>query len=526
MIRLKTVFGLSLCVLCVLCGELVSAPPTLTSLFPAGGAVGQTVEFTASGSFDKWPVTAWASDPNVALTPGKDKGKFTATIAPGAKPGPVWIRLHDASGASPLRPFVLGVLPEIAEAEPNDDVAKAQTVERSCVVNGKLGRSGDVDVFAIQLAKGQTLVASLLANHVLRSPMDAVLQVVSPDGFVLDQNHDHRGLDPQLAFTAPKDGAYRVRIFAFPSQPDSSIRHFGSDLCVYRLTLSTAGYEDIPIPLAIQNGSGAKPKATGWNLAIAPIVPSAVAVREEAFACHDFTAAKPTTALVPPFAVTGRIAEPGAVNAIPVKLTKSKPIAVQIESRALELPLTPVLRLLDESGAVLARAEPARPNADCELNYAPTKDQTATLEVRDLYRAGGERFIYRVRVVHPEPDADLTVAADRFALAPGTPLEIPVTVARKAGFKGVLELKAEGLPPDVTATSVPGKDDKTLTLKLSTEAKAISKPFRIVAVAKDNAAFTRPVRAALAEFETTTSDLWLTVGSDAKVAPPTPKKKK
>jgi Bacterial pre-peptidase C-terminal domain len=523
---LKSKLGFSLCVLCVLCGEIASAPPTLTSLFPAGGPVGGTVEITASGSFDPWPVGAWASDPKIDVKPGKEKGKLTVVIAADAKPGTAWLRLHDASGASPLRPFVVGVLPEVAEVEPNDEVDKPQAIERSCVVNGKLGRSGDVDAFAFKLAKGQTLVASLLANHVLRSPMDAVLQVVSPDGFVLDQNHDHRGLDPQLAFTAPNDGTYRVRIFAFPSQPDSSIRHFGSDLCVYRLTLSTAGYEDIPIPLAIPNGSGAKPKATGWNLAIAPIVPSGIAVRGEAFACHDFTAAKPTTALVPPFAITGRIAEPGAVNAIPVKLTKGKPIAVQIESRTLELPLTPVLRLLDESGAVLARAEPVRPNADCELNYAPTKDQAATLEVRDLYRAGGERFVYRVRVAHPEPDADLTVAADRFALAPGTPLEIPVTVARKAGFKGVLELKAEGLPPEVTATSAPGKDDKTLTLKLSTEAKAISKPFRIVAVAKDAPTFTRPVRTALADFETTTADLWLTVGSDAKVAPPTPKKKK
>jgi Bacterial pre-peptidase C-terminal domain len=519
-------FGISLCVLCVLCGEMSSAPPTLTSLFPAGGPVGGTIEITASGSFDSWPVGVWASDPKIDMKPGKVKSKLTAVIAADAKPGIAWLRLHDASGASPLRPFVVGVLPEIAETEPNDEIGKAQTIERSSVVNGKLVRSGDVDVFAFTLAKGQTLVASLLANHVLRSPMDPVLQIVSPDGFVLDQNHDHRGLDPQLAFTAPKDGAYLVRIFAFPSQPDSSIRHFGSELCVYRLTLTTGGFEDYPIPLARKVGSVAKPKAAGWNLAISPVVPSAVAQREEVFECHDFTASKPSTPLAPPFAITGRVGESGAFDAYPLKLTKGKAIAVQIESRALELPLTPVLRLLDDSGAVLARAEPARPNTDCEFNYSPTKDLVAKLEVRDLYRAGGDRFVYRVRVVHPEPDVELTVAADRFALAPGTPLEIPVTVARKAGFKGVLELKAEGLLPEVMATSVPGKDDKTLTLKLSTEVKAISKPFRIVAVAKDNATFIRPVRAALADFETTTADLWLTVGNDAKVAPPTPKKKK
>ena len=518
--------GCSLFLLGVLSGNLPAAAPMLISIFPAGGQIGTSVDFTASGTFDSWPVSVWSSDPNVTVTAGKDKGRFTATLGPKSNPGPVWLRLHNANGASTLRPFVVGTLPELLEIEPNDEIGKSQSIQRSCVVNGKLGRSGDVDCFAIQLAKGQTLVASLLANHVLRSPMDAVLQITTADGFVLDQSHDHHGLDPQLAFVAPKDATYLVRIFAFPSQPDSSIRYFGSELCVYRLTLTTGGFEDFPVPLSIQAGSGTKPKPTGWNLGIAPVVPSMVPVQSERWVCHDFTASKPTALLTPPFVLTGKIGEPGQVNQFSLQLSKGKPIAVSIESRALELPLTPVLRLLDESGQVLARAEPSKPNADCELNISPAKDMLAKLEVRDLYRAGGARFVYRLRVVHPEPDAELSVAADRFVLAPGSPLEIPVTATRKAGLTGDLELKTEGLPPEITTTSIPGKDGKTLTLRLSTEAKSVSKPFRIIAVQKNNPGFSRVARAVVAEFETTTADLWLTVGSDAKVAAPPPKKKK
>ena len=89
------------------------------------------------------------------------------------------------------------------------------------------------------MKKGQTLVASLEANRTLRSPMDAMLQIVSADGFVLDENNDFHGLDPQIAFTAKKDGTYIARVYAFPSSPDSSIRFFGSDACIYRLTLTT-----------------------------------------------------------------------------------------------------------------------------------------------------------------------------------------------------------------------------------------------------------------------------------------------
>jgi hypothetical protein len=506
----------------------------MTSLFPAGGQVGTTVEVTAAGSFDKWPVTAWASDKAVTVAAGKDKGKLNVTIAAGATPGVVWLRMADESGASPLRPFVGGVLPEAMEKEPNDEAAKPQAVAGSCVVNGKLAKGGDVDVFAVTLAKGQTLVASLEANHRLRSPMDAVLQVASADGFVLDQDHDHHGLDPQVAFTAPKAGTFLVRIFAFPSQPDSSIRFFGSEACVYRLTLTTAGFADFPAVLAKKKGEKLKVETVGWNLSTKPVVPSRVAVREEDHPCFDFTNTTADSPLSPPFTLTGRVKEPQAANTFPMKVTKGKPVTLQVESRALELPLTPVLRVVDEAGKQLARAEPAKPNADCELTLAPTKDETVRVEVRDLYHAGGPRFVYRLRAVHAEPDIEATVASDRFALTPGTPLELLVTVNVKGGLLAVLagdyELKAEGLPPEVKLELVPqdAKAKIPAKVRLTTTAANLSTAFRlnVVGTFKDGTKLVRPVRAALADFETATADLWLTVGADAKVAPPMPKKKK
>src|SRR5581483_10130568 len=106
------------------------------------------------------------------------------------------------------------------EKEPNDDYRHAQPLDKSCVVNGRLEKTGDVDCFAIHLTRGQTLVASMEANRTLGSPMDAVLQVVSARGTVLEENNDYHELDPQLMFTAPADGTYVVRTFAFPAVPD------------------------------------------------------------------------------------------------------------------------------------------------------------------------------------------------------------------------------------------------------------------------------------------------------------------
>ena len=105
------------------------------------------------------------------------------------------------------------------------------------VINGRLNKSGDVDTFAVEMKKNQTLVASMEANRRLGSPMDGVLQIVSGRGFVLEQNDDHCGFDPQIAFVAESDGTYFVRAFAFPAKPNSSIRFSGAANYIYRLTV-------------------------------------------------------------------------------------------------------------------------------------------------------------------------------------------------------------------------------------------------------------------------------------------------
>src|SRR4051812_48245391 len=96
-----------------LCGESAAAPPAVTYLYPAGGQRGTTVEVTAGGTFDRWPVQVWTRDKGITATTGKDKGRTSITIAGDAVPGVQWLRLHDEQGASTLRPFVVGLLPEV-----------------------------------------------------------------------------------------------------------------------------------------------------------------------------------------------------------------------------------------------------------------------------------------------------------------------------------------------------------------------------------------------------------------------------
>ncbi|HEX3146603.1 MAG TPA: PPC domain-containing protein [Gemmataceae bacterium] len=528
-------------VLCVLCGESFSAPPAITYLYPAGGQRGTTVDVTVGGTFERWPVQVWTSDKAITANASKDKGKLSIAIAADAVPGVHWLRLHDEQGASTLRPFIVGTLPDVAEKEPNDEPTKAQTIKLPTVVNGRLEKAGDVDVFSVTLKKGETLVASVDAHRSLKSPMDGVLQVLSADGFVLEQNNDWHGLDPQIIFNVPKDGTYLVRLFAFPAVADASIKLSGGETYIYRLTLTTGGFADYAMPLAVERKAAAKVGIKGWNISAAarplavsvegdvatvfhPLLANPVRFRLENHPCWD--AARTDGPLAVPFSATGQLTKAGDANSFSITGKKGQAIAIRVESRALELPVNPVIRVLDTAKKQLAIAEPPDLNKDAELAFNPPADGTYTIEVRDLHGGGGPRFVYRLRVAPPEPDFELMITTDRFALAPGKPLDIPITVMRKAGFARDVEVTAEGLPAGVSAAVVPatGKADPAkLTLRLATEKAGPSEMFTIVGRTKEPS-LTRTAKAPLAEFETTTSHLWLAVGGEVPAA--APKKKK
>ena len=102
----------------------------MTGLFPPGAGRGQTVAVDASGTFDHWPVKAWIEGRGVEIQAEKEKGKLTVVVAADAPPGLRWVRLYDEEGATALRPFVVGTLPEVVEVEPNDEPKQPAAARR------------------------------------------------------------------------------------------------------------------------------------------------------------------------------------------------------------------------------------------------------------------------------------------------------------------------------------------------------------------------------------------------------------
>jgi hypothetical protein len=527
-----------------------AAPPTVDYFFPAGSQRGKTVEITATGTFDRWPVDVWVDGKGVSAKAGKERGQLIVTVAADAVPGTYWVRLHDEQGASAQRPFVVGVLPEVLEKEPNDDPKQPQVLDAPNVtVNGKLAKDGDVDVFAVELRKGQTLVASMDAYRTLRSPMDGVLQLLSADGFVLAQNDDFHGIDPQITFTSPKDGRYLVRTFAFPLVPTAAIRFAGGDKFIYRLTLTTGGFADYTLPLAVARSAPGKVEVIGWNIPDAarklpvsisvgadvatvfhPGLANAVLVRVEP---HPVGVKSKTNSrqepqpVALPFTVTGRLDKPGDVDAFQFAGKKGQKVALAIESRTLGFPLDPVLKVTDAASKVLTQVQAKTLGADVELDFTPSLDGPYRVEVHDFHGDGGQRFVYRLRALLAEPDFSLKVAGDRFALVPGKPLEIPIAIERRNGFGGEVEITALGLPKGVTAQAVTAPaGSKTATLRLTAGGDKVSGSFQIIGTAKGTQDLMRIARATLAEYGVATMQLWLTAGPDATVPKDAPPKKK
>ncbi|WP_422923045.1 PPC domain-containing protein [Singulisphaera sp. PoT] len=525
----------------------VAKPPSLEHLFPAGAQRGQSVAVTATGSFDRWPPLVWTDGEgaDLVVTPEKDKGKLTIKVAPDAKVGIHWIRIHDEEGTTDLRPFVVGLLPEAVEAG-SLSIADPPHV----TINGTLAKKGESDQYSVHLLKGQTLLATVDANQGLKSPMDSVLQVASAEGFVLAQNDDEHGMDPQIAFVAPEDGNYLVRIFTFPSVPNSTIAFAGNAAYIYRLTLTTRGFVDFPYPMAIAGDAGATVEAFGWNVpesarklpitfkadepvgtVIHPELGNAIEVRRASGRSeleHEPNDLEHPQTIVVPSMISGRLeqAKDRDVFAFPAK--KGEALTFRLEARVLDSPLDPVLTIVDATGKTLVEADDARRNRNPELLFSAPEDGTYRLIVRDLSDHGGERYVYGIEATATVPDFQLSVGTEWFTVENGKTLSLPVTIERKNGFNRPIEIRLEGFPAGVEATSVrsepEGDSSKAVTLTLTSKGTAGSAPIQVVGKAVGGPKVERlaqlpaPGRLAL--------PAWLTVLKPGTVATPVETKAK
>src|SRR5262249_24621449 len=121
-------------------GEL----PFVTSIFPLGGRPGDPVTIKLKG---------WNLDGANLIQPDTNAG-----------PGVQRVAATRAGLVSNPMPFAFDTLPAAFEKESNNDLRHAQKLTLPVIVNGRIDRPGDWDVFQFTGKANETIVAEVYAR--------------------------------------------------------------------------------------------------------------------------------------------------------------------------------------------------------------------------------------------------------------------------------------------------------------------------------------------------------------------------
>ena len=252
-----SLLGLTLCVLCVLCGESSAELPQirLDRVFPLGGEAGSEVVVEIAGK-DLDDAKALHFDrPGLQAEWVKDK-QFRVKVAADVPPGAYDVCAVGKYGISAGRLFAVSRgLTEVLEKEPNDTPEKAQEAPLNSAINGRCDGNGD-DYFRFPAKQGQRITLDCQAFR-LDSTLRAVLVLTATDGKVIGQSspYFHR-TDPLLDVVIPADGEYVVGLH------DAT---FSGDL-PYRLIVSDRPQLENAFPCAVVPGETAELTILGRNL--------------------------------------------------------------------------------------------------------------------------------------------------------------------------------------------------------------------------------------------------------------------
>jgi hypothetical protein len=192
-------------------GEL----PFITGIYPLGGHVGQKTSVELKG----WNLPS----------------ANTLVDATGKDPGQLMLAVKRDNILSNQFAFALDADPECVEAEPNDSGTLANNLVAPAIINGRIDKPGDRDVFSFEGQAGAEIVIEVFARR-LNSPLDSILQLTDSEGKQIAANDDSEdkgsGLtthhaDSRLSCKLPAAGKYYIHL--------GDTQHQGGREYAYRL---------------------------------------------------------------------------------------------------------------------------------------------------------------------------------------------------------------------------------------------------------------------------------------------------
>ena len=412
----------SLGVLCILCGEILAATPTIESVAPPVGQRGTefTIKLTGARLNDPQELMLYA--PGVVCTKLTAKGENEVTVtlkaAPDCKLGSYPFRLRTAGGASELRLFRITALPVVVEQEPND--TKPQTVPLNVSVAG-VTEAGGVDNFAVTLKKGERLSAEVEGIRLGGELNDTAISVFGPDGKQLASVDDTPLFrqDPLVSLIAPVDGVYVVQV--------RESNYGGGDNHRYVLHIGTfvrpaavfpaGGQAGTEVKLKLFSGAGdltqtlkLPPVGTPFEFfptdGTTPPAPTPNPFRVSPFPNVNETEPndepKQAGPAVPwPVAFNGIIEKTGDVDHFRFQAKKGDVIDVQAFAFRIGSPLDTVVAVLDARGELVAGNDDDETH-DSRVQVTIPADGEYFVRVTDKRKQAGPQFIYRIELTKPE----------------------------------------------------------------------------------------------------------------------------
>ena len=477
--------------------ELPPLEPQITGVFPRGLRRGSAADVQIRGRNLQGLRGATVSGRGVVaevLEASAYRAKLRVRAEGGAEPGRRDLRVMAPQGST-LTWLDISDRVEVFEKEPNSDLARAERLALSSVVNGVI-TAGDYDYYRFSVTAGQAITFDLLATR-NGSSLDGVMEILDAQGRGLQYSDDYYAFkDPHIVYKFAEAGEYFLRVYGSGES--------GSETADYRLLAGAMPHVDLALPGGGERGRTVEFDLQGVNLdGVAEVTLGAGLARGKVlsagFGRARVSMAIPADAplgasllhvggatLPVPFVVSGmreltvapgtarKRADPVAVefgtvvngvidtaraaDYFSIRVDGPEDVVLAVESMNLGFLLDPLLAVYDDAGKRIAwqdepttntGKEPA--NLDPHLALRLPRAGRYTVAIRDSQFRGDATFLYRLALKKAEPDFAVRIVGAHTTLYRGRENTVNVRVRRMEGWNTPVEIWAEGLPAGVTA---------------------------------------------------------------------------
>jgi WD40 repeat protein len=408
------------------------ATPEITRIEPRGVQSGATTTIKLIGKnlaaiktvkFTNAAVSAAVT----SIDPKGTSAQINVTADPKVPRSQIELSVATPAGESAKKKLLVDNLSQIVAAPSAKPVALTLPTN----VWGTLINTGQQDQFTFTAKKGKTIVFDLAVKRIESKAVTPRLEILDAERKLLAANNGlDSGADPFLAFTAPRDGEFTVRVLEITLE--------GSPEHAYRLTAGELPYVTGWWPLSAPANSEAQVHLVGHNLTTHTVAVktgadgetasppeshayrSRVNMRVAASTLPEILEQEPNNApeyaqtLPLPSSVNGRLmhGENGDFDLYAISVEKGAPVVIETRAAMLGSPADTKIEVLNAKGEPVPRmllqatkdSWVALRSKDSETP-AIRLGQVAEMELNDLMYFNGE--VLKILRQARGPDADM-----------------------------------------------------------------------------------------------------------------------